>query len=140
MWPFKRRRLSGGQLLVSLAESMLAGGGPLAHLDPLREDGAGRVLRTVAEAPPPETASQLLPRRMVRQWQAVVAELAGAGVELDRMLGLPQEDQVTLDLDSPTSRVTGSRRRTPPTTTKGSAAWALCSAPGRSGGGWWQRE
>ena len=134
----RRRRLSGGQLLVSLAESMLAGGSHLAHLDSLREDEAGRVLRTVAEVPAPETASQLLPRLMVRQLQAVVAELARAGVELDRMLGLPQDDQVTLDLDSTTTEVYGGRRRTPPTTTRGSAAWARCSAPGRSGGGWWQ--
>jgi hypothetical protein len=82
----------------------------LAHLDSLREDGAGRVLRTVAEVPAPETASQLRPRFMVRQLQAVVAELARAGVELDRMLGLAQHDPVTLDLDSTTTEVHGGQQ------------------------------
>ena len=85
----RQRGLMGGQLLVCLAESILAGGSHLAHLDPLREDEAGRVLRAVAEVPAPETVSQLLPRYTQRQCQAVVTELARAGVELDRMLGLP---------------------------------------------------
>jgi hypothetical protein len=107
----RRRGLSGGQLLVCLAESMLAGGSHLAHLDSLREDEAGRVLRAVAEVPAPETASQLLPRFVVRQLQAVVAELARAGVELDRMLGLGQNDPVTLDLDSTTTEVHGRQKQ-----------------------------
>ena len=103
----RRRGLSGGELLVCLGESILAGGSHLAHLDPLREDSAGRVLRAVARVPAPETASQLLPRFTQRQLEAVVAELAQAGVELDRMLGLPEEDPVTLDLDSTTTEVHG---------------------------------
>ncbi len=103
----RRRRLSGGELLVCLAESILAGGSHLAHLDPLREDEAGQALRAVAKVPAPETASQLLPRFTERQCQAVVDELAQAGVELDRMLGLPENDPVTLDLDSTTTEVHG---------------------------------
>jgi len=83
---------------------MLAGG---SHLDSLREDEAGRVLPAVAQVPAPETASQLLPRFTVRQCQGVVAELARAGVELDRMLGLSQQGPVTLDLDSTTTEVYG---------------------------------
>ncbi len=106
----RRRGLSGGQLLVCLAESILAGGSHLAHLDPLREDEAGRVLRAVAAVPAPETASQLLPRFTVRQCQAAVAELAQAGVELDRMLDLPVGRPVTLDLDSTTTEVHGERK------------------------------
>ena len=41
--PFKQRRRgrSGGELLVSLAEMMTAGGDHLVHLDELREDEAG---------------------------------------------------------------------------------------------------
>ncbi|HVB54188.1 MAG TPA: hypothetical protein VNF24_08385 [Candidatus Acidoferrales bacterium] len=78
-----------GLLLVSLAESMLAGGSHLAHLDSLREDEAGRVLRAVAQVPAPETASQLLPRFTVRQCQGVVAELArgGAGPDAGTLAG-----------------------------------------------------
>ena len=106
----RRRGLTGGQLLVSLAESMLAGGSHLAHLDSLREEAAGQVLRAVAEVPAPETASQLLPRFTVRQLRAVVAEFARAGVELDRALGLPQEEPVTLDLDSTTTEVFGGQK------------------------------
>jgi hypothetical protein len=41
---FKRRRrgCSGGELLVVLAEMQAVGGDHLAHLEELREDGAGR--------------------------------------------------------------------------------------------------
>ena len=106
----RQRGLMGGQLLVCLAESILAGGSHLAHLDPLREDGAGRVLRAVAEIPAPETVSQLLPRYTQRQCQAVVTELARAGVELDRMLGLPEAAPVTLDLDSTNTEVHGGQK------------------------------
>jgi hypothetical protein len=64
--PFKERRrgLTGAQLLVALAESML-GGDHLAHLDVLRQDVAVAELRTVAEALAPETVS-LLPRVLRR--------------------------------------------------------------------------
>lgn len=95
---------------MSLAESILAGGSHLAHLDPLREDEAGRVLRGVAEVPAPETASQLPPRFTQRHCQAVVAELAGAGVEMDRLLGLSEQDPVTPDLDSTTTEVYGMQK------------------------------
>ena len=48
------------------------GAARLAHLDPLSEDEAGRVLRAVAEVPAPETVSQLLPRYIrkgsARRW------------------------------------------------------------------------
>ena len=64
----------------------------------------------MAEVPAPETASQLLPRFMVRQLQAVAAELARDGVELDRMLGRPQNDPVTLDLDSTPTEVYGGQK------------------------------
>ena len=106
----RRRGLSGGELLVSLAESIRAGGSHLAHLDSLREDEAGRVLRAVAEVPAPETASQLLPRFSERQCQKVVGELARSGVELDRMLGLLEQDPVTLDLDSTATEVYGRQK------------------------------
>jgi hypothetical protein len=64
----------------------------------------------VAEVPAPETASQLLPRFVVRQLQAAVAELARIGVELDRMLVLPEDQPVTLDLDSTTTEVHGRQK------------------------------
>jgi len=66
-------------LLVSLAESMLVGGDHLAHLEVLRQDGAGSVLRTVAEVPAPETASLLLLRFWQRQCEAAVKVMAEIG-------------------------------------------------------------
>jgi hypothetical protein len=64
--PFKRRRRgrSAGELLVSLAEAMMAGGDHLAHLEILRQDAAGAPLRAVADIPAP-TAGQLLRRLTV---------------------------------------------------------------------------
>lgn len=76
----------------------------------MREDEAGRSLRAVAKVPAPETASQLLPRFTGGQCQAVVAELTGAGSELDRMLGLAAEEWVTMDLDSTATEVYGRQK------------------------------
>ena len=39
-----------------------------------------------------------------------MTELARAGVELDRMLGLPEADTVTLDLDSTNTEVHGGQK------------------------------
>ena len=83
----------------------------LAYLDPLHEDDADRVLRTVATVPAPETASHLLPRFTARQCQAVVAKLAQAGVDTERKLGLPVGDPVTLDLDSTTTEDHGEQKQ-----------------------------
>jgi len=51
----RNRGLSAGQLVVSMAESMLAGGDFMCDLDTLRADEAGAVLRAVPEAPAPTT-------------------------------------------------------------------------------------
>ncbi|HUZ88689.1 MAG TPA: hypothetical protein VMU49_02550 [Candidatus Acidoferrales bacterium] len=79
----RRRGLSGGELLVTLAESMLVGGDHLAHLEVLRQDQAGAGLRTVAEVPALETASLLLPRFWQRQLEAAVKVVAEIGNEVD---------------------------------------------------------
>jgi hypothetical protein len=107
--PFKLRRrgLSGGELLVSLAESMLAGGDHLVHLDVLRQDRAGEQLRAIAKPPAPTTAGQLLNRLDPQQRQAAVAALAEVGNQIDRHLGLPVGAPVTLDLDSTATEVYG---------------------------------
>ncbi|MGH7698580.1 MAG: IS1380 family transposase [Candidatus Dormibacteria bacterium] len=107
--PFKQRRrgLSGGELLVSVAESILIGGDHLVHLDELRWDQAGASLRAVAEPPAPTTAGQLLPRFDQRQCRAAVGAMAEAGNHFDRHLGLPVEAPVTLDLDSTPTEVYG---------------------------------
>ena len=55
--PFKQRRrgASAGELLVSLAESMLVGGDTFNDLEDLRADDAGAELRAVADVPAPST-------------------------------------------------------------------------------------
>ena len=52
--PFKQRQrgLSAGELMVSLAETVMVGGDHLVHLNQLRGDLAGAELRAVAAAPP----------------------------------------------------------------------------------------
>jgi hypothetical protein len=51
----RRRGLSVGEVITSMAESMLADGDFMCDLDNLRADRAGAVLRAVAEAPAPTT-------------------------------------------------------------------------------------
>jgi hypothetical protein len=62
--PFKQRRrgLNAGELMVSLAETVMAGGDHLVNLDQLRGDLAAAELRAVAAAPAPTTAGQALKR------------------------------------------------------------------------------
>jgi hypothetical protein len=109
--PFKQRRrgLSGGQAMVALAETIAAGASHLAHLDLVRNDAAGAELRAVASTPAPTTAGQLLRRYTIWQCRAVVRELAAAGNQLDRTLGLPLAAPVTLDMDSTLSDVYGDK-------------------------------
>ena len=109
--PFKLRSrgLSGGQVMVSVAETIAAGASHLAHLDLVRNDTAGVELRAVGSTPAPTTAGQLLRRFTIWQCRAVVRELAVAGNELDRKLGLPVAAPVTLDMDSTLSDVYGSK-------------------------------
>lgn len=61
----RHRGRSAGELLVALAEAMMAGGAHLAHLEVLRQDAAGAPLRAVAETQAPTTAGQLLRRLTV---------------------------------------------------------------------------
>jgi hypothetical protein len=51
----RRRGLSSGELVASMAESMLADGDFMCDLDNLRADRAGARLRAVADAPAPTT-------------------------------------------------------------------------------------
>src|SRR5919197_2003284 len=59
--PVKRRRrgVSGGELVVSLAESQLVGGECFDDIEELRADRAGADLRAVGQVPAAATALQL---------------------------------------------------------------------------------
>ena len=63
----RRRGLSPGQFVVSMAESVLAGGSHLSDVERLRADEAGASLRAVASPPAPSTAGQLFGRFALRQ-------------------------------------------------------------------------
>ncbi len=106
----RRRGLTGGELLMSVAESILIGGDHLAHLEELRQDKAGAELRAVAQVPAPTTAGQLLPGFSEEQCRAVVAALAEVGNQFDRQMGLPVGAPVTLDLDPTDTEVYGRRK------------------------------
>src|SRR5215218_7197691 len=62
--PVKRRRrgVSGGELVVSLAESQMVGGECFEDIEELRADEAGAPFRAVAGVPAAATALQLVKR------------------------------------------------------------------------------
>lgn len=107
----RHRGRSAGELLVALAEAMMAGGAHLAHLEVLRQDAAGAGLRAVAETPAPTTAGQLLRRLTVAQLRAVLTATAEAGNVLDAELGLAAAAPVTLDIDATTTEVYGRQKQ-----------------------------
>jgi Transposase DDE domain group 1 len=110
--PFKQRRrgASAGELLVSLAESMLVGGDTFNDLEDLRADDAGAELRAVADVPAASTAAQLARRLRPSHLRAAEAALAGAGDRLDAELGRDPSEPVTLDFDSTLVEVYGRRK------------------------------
>jgi hypothetical protein len=110
--PVKRRRrgVSGGELVVSLAESQLVGGECFDDIEELRADAAGASLRAVARVPSAPTALQLAKRFRRCLCQAVERGLARAGQRLDRALGRDPGEPVTIDLDATVIEVYGRRK------------------------------
>src|SRR5215210_781805 len=107
--PVKRRRrgVSGGELVVSLAESQLVGGECFDHIEELRADRAGAAFRAVARVPAAATALQLAKRFRRCLCQAVERGLARSGERLDRALGRDPDEPVTIDLDATVIEVHG---------------------------------
>jgi hypothetical protein len=110
--PIKRRRrgVSGGELVVALAESQLVGGECFDDIEDLRADRAGAGLRAVAAVPAAATALQLAKRFRRCLCQAVERGLARAGQRLDRALGRDPGEPVTIDLDATVIEVYGRRK------------------------------
>ena len=77
----RRRGASAGELLVSLAESMLVGGDAFNDLEDLRADAAGAELRAVAEVPAASTAAQLARRLRPSHLRAAEAACCVAWTE-----------------------------------------------------------
>lgn len=111
----RNRGVTGGQLVVSMAESMLVAGDFLCDMDRLRDDVAGAPLRAVPATPASTTAAQLARRFGSEQ---VAGIEAGWAATLTAAMGLA-DDQVhqqwtgtrpTLDLDPTDVQVFGVRK------------------------------
>lgn len=107
----RRRGLSPGQLVVSLAEAQLVGADFFDHVEDLRADAAGAPLRAVAQTPSAPTALQNAKRFRRVHVQRIERALAEAGGRLDRALGREPAEPVTIDLDATQVEVYGRRKQ-----------------------------
>jgi hypothetical protein len=107
----RRRGLSPGELVVSLAECQLVGGSFFDHIEDVRADAAGAGLRAVAAAPSAPAALQNAKRFRRVHVQRVERAMARAGERLDRALGRDPGEPITIDLDATQVTVYGQRKR-----------------------------
>jgi hypothetical protein len=107
----RRRGLSPGQLVVSLAECQLVGGSFFDHVEDIRADRAGAGLRAVAATPSAPAALQNAKRFRRCHVQRVERAMARAGERLDLALGREPSEPATIDLDATQVTVYGRRKR-----------------------------
>ena len=107
----RRRGLSPGQLVVSLAESQLVGGEFFSDLEQVRADQAGSGLRTVGATPSAPTALQRAKDFRRVHCQRVERACARVGDHLDRALGRDPSEPVTIDLDATQVEVYGAHKQ-----------------------------
>jgi len=107
----RRRGVSPGELVVSVAECQLVGGAFFDHLEDQRADTAGAALRAVAEVPSPSAALQNAKRFRRVHCQRVERAIATAGERLDTALGRDQSEPVTIDLDATQITVYGRHKQ-----------------------------
>ena len=103
----RRRGLSPGGLVVSLAECQIAGAECFDDVENVRADSASAVLRAVAATPSAPTARQLAQRYRRTHIRAIERALARVGDGVDRQLGREVADEVTFDLDATETEVYG---------------------------------
>lgn len=109
----RRRGLSPGELVVSLAECQLVGGSFFDHIEDVRGDRAGAGVRAVAQTPSAPSAPSALQntKRFRRVYvQRVERAMARAGQRLDRALGRDPAEPVTVDLDATQVTVYGRKK------------------------------
>jgi DDE family transposase len=120
----RRRGLSPGELVVSLAESQLVGGEFFDHVEDVRADRAGAGLRAVAATPSAPTALQSAKRFRRCHVQRIERAAARAGERLDRALDRDPAGPVTVDLDATQVTVYGRRKRGAARSRHGSMSYA----------------
>jgi Transposase DDE domain group 1 len=106
----RRRGLSAGELVVSLAECQLVGGAFFDHLEDQRADSAGAALRAVADVPSAPAALQFSKRFRRAHCQRIERALAQAGERLDDALDRDRTQPVTIDLDATVVTVYGRKK------------------------------
>jgi Transposase DDE domain group 1 len=107
----RRRGLSAGELVVSLAECQLVGGSFFDHVEDVRADRAGAGLRAVGATPSAPAALQNTKRFRRCHVQRIERAMARAGQRLDRALGRDAGEPVTIDLDATQVMVYGQRKQ-----------------------------
>ena len=107
----RRRGLSPGALVVSMAESQLVGGECFDDIEELRADAASAPMRAVAATPSAPTARQLAQRFRASHIRAIERGLARAGQTLDQTLGRDPGEEATIDLDATDTVVYGRRKQ-----------------------------
>jgi hypothetical protein len=120
----RRRGLSPGELVVSLAECQLVGGSFFDHIEDVRADRAGAGLRAVAGTPSAPAALQNAKRFRRCHVQRIERAMARAGRRLDRALGRDPGEPVTIDLDATQVTVYGQRKRGSARSRHGSMSYA----------------
>ena len=107
----RRRGLSPGELVVSVAECQLVGGSFFDHVEDVRADRAGAGLRAVAATPSAPAALQNAKRFRRCHVQRIERAMARAGQRLDKALGRDPAQAVTIDLDATQVTVYGQRKQ-----------------------------
>jgi DDE family transposase len=107
----RRRGLSPGKLVVSIAESQLVGGEFFSDLEEVRADQAGSGLRMVGQPPSAPTALQRAKDFRRVHCQRVERAAARVGEQLDRSLQRERSESVTVDLDATVIEVYGRRKQ-----------------------------
>jgi hypothetical protein len=107
----RRRGLSAGALVVSLAECQIAGADCFDDIENVRADRAGAPLRAVAATPSAPAARQLARRFGPGHIRAIERAQARVGERLDRELGRDAGEDVSLDLDATETEVYGRKKQ-----------------------------
>lgn len=103
----RRRGLSPGALVMSLAECQIAGAECFEDIEDVRADLAGAAFRAVADTPSAPTARQLARRYRRSHVRAIERAQARVAERLDDEAGRDSAEDVTLDLDATETEVYG---------------------------------